>query len=112
MTTWNKQATPEGLIKNQVRQYLRYNSWFVFHVQGGPLSYPGVSDFIAVKCGKVAFIEVKRAEGASRTGRKLAEGKLSKEQERFRDDVVARGGEFFVVRSLEDVQAMERKLGL
>jgi Holliday junction resolvase len=58
----------------------------------------GAPDIIAVHLGRYIGIETKRARGA----------KLSEDQEAFRDSLVAAGGSYFVVRSLDDlIEALE-----
>jgi hypothetical protein len=107
--SWNRPATPEGAVKNAIRQYLRHNAWFVFHVQGGPLSYPGVSDLIAVKCGVVLFLEIKAPAGKTRTGKSRSQGMPSPAQRKFGDDILSRGGHYHIVSSLDEVQRIERE---
>lgn len=96
-----RKLTTEGQIKGQIGAYLRENGWFIFHVMQGPLCHVGVSDLIGIKCGIVAFIEVKSERGC-----------VSDMQKRFRDDVESRGGNYFIVRSIQDAEAMERRLEL
>ncbi len=91
--------TPEGIIKRQVRDFLRLRGWFIFHVQQGPLCHPGVSDLICIKDGLVIFAEIKTPKG-----------QLSHHQERFRDNVQEKGAHFFVLRSLEDAISMEQTI--
>jgi hypothetical protein len=90
-----------GYIKAQIRGRLRLNGWVVFDVMQGPLSHPGVSNLIGVKCGVVAFMEIKTERGC-----------VSDPQKRFQDDLESRGGHYFILRSLEDAEAMERKLDM
>jgi len=83
-------------IRNQIQDYLRIKGWFVYYNLAGLGSYPGLSDLVAIKNGKVVHIEVKTPTG-----------KLSEYQQKFRDDVEAHGGEYLVARKVEDVQGLE-----
>ncbi len=85
--------TGEKEIRGQVKDYLRWKGWFVFHVLQGLGSYPGISDLIAIKNGRVVFIELKTARG--RQGEK---------QKEFQADIEAAGGEYLIVRNIEDLQ--------
>ena len=84
--------TPETAIKRQVKQYLQYRGWFVFPVLQGLGAYKGISDLIALKRGRVAFIEVKRPGG-----------RQSEHQKSFQENIEAQGGEYWLVRSVDDV---------
>lgn len=53
--------------------------------------HPGFSDLVVVSEGRVAFLEVKTAKG-----------RLSEDQEAFRDTVLAQGLPYAVVRSIDD----------
>lgn len=86
----------ENAIQSAVRDYLRFRGWFVIRNQQSLGSHRGLADLTAVKDGRVVWIEVKTRRG-----------KLSEHQERFRDDVLQHGGEYIVVRSIEDVQKWE-----
>ncbi|MCE5285184.1 MAG: VRR-NUC domain-containing protein [Pelosinus sp.] len=82
----------EKAIKRQIKAFLQYRGWFVFHILQGVGSYKGVSDFIAVKEGRVLFIEVKTTRG-----------RQSEVQLQFEADIGRHGGEYLLARSLEDV---------
>jgi len=97
----HRKAQPESAIKSSIAQYLRFKGWMVVNIMQGPLSHKGISDLICIKCDKVVFAEVKTQVG-----------RLSPHQEKFRDDLKAKGGLFFVLRSIEDAQSMEREVGL
>jgi Holliday junction resolvase-like predicted endonuclease len=87
----------EADLKKQVKQYLQLKQWFVFHVQQSALSYKGICDLIAIKDAKVLFIELKTEKGI-----------LSRWQQKFSDDICSHGGEYVVVRSLEDMMEAEQ----
>ena len=88
-----KKVTEETMIKKQIRDYLRLKKWFVFHLLAGMGCYPGLSDLVAVKDGKVIFIEVKTKKG-----------KLSENQINFKNDIVSHEGSYFVARGIEDLE--------
>ena len=82
----------ESEIRAQVRDLLRWKGWFVYYLLQGLGCYPGLSDMVAVKNGRVIHIELK-----TRTG------KQSDNQIQFQADIEAVGGEYRVVRCIEDV---------
>ena len=83
----------ESDIRRQVRDYLRVKGWFVFHVLQGLGCYLGVTDLIAVKDGRVLFIELKTARG-----------RQSQHQKKFQADLEAAGGEYVLCRGIKDLQ--------
>ena len=83
----------ETRIRGQVRDYLRLKGWFCFHLLAGLGCYPGLSDLVAVKDGRVLFIELK-----TKTGRQ------GKNQKIFQADLEAAGGEYLLVRGIEDLE--------
>lgn len=87
----------ESDIKEQIKGYLRIKGWFSFPIFQGLGSYKGISDRIAVKGGRVLFIEVKTDKGNQ-----------SNDQIDFQADIEGSGGEYYVVRSLEDLIKIER----
>ena len=82
----------ESDIQAQVRQVLTLCGWYVFRHHQSLGSHRGLSDLTAIKCGRTVWIEMKTPKG-----------KLSAHQETFRDAVEAAGGEYRVVRCLEDI---------
>jgi len=83
---------PEARIRRAVAQYLAVGGWFVFPVVQSALSYKGIADLVAIRGGRVVFVEVKTATG-----------RLSAAQEAFGEDVRRAGGEYLVARSAGDV---------
>lgn len=95
----------ESQIEKSIIEFLSYSKWFVWKNLDQPLfangSYrrlrpgqiKGISDLIAIKNGRVLFLEVK-----SRKGR------LSESQKQFGEQIINAGGEFHVVRSISDVE--------
>ena len=96
-------GSAETTVRNQVRDFMRLNGWFVFHVLQGLGAYLGVSDLIAIKDGRLIFVELKAPEGVDKRGRKKKAGRQSENQVKFEFDVESHGGEYFVVRSVEDI---------
>ena len=83
----------EAMIQQQIRDYLRLTGWFVVKIHQSLGSYRGIADLYALKNGRSVWIEIKTAKGV-----------LSKHQERFWDDIQLHGGEYYVCRSVDDVQ--------
>ena len=87
-------------IKHQVKEYLDLMRWFSFPLVAGLGSYPGLPDRIAIKGGRILFLEIKRPSG-----------RLSEEQKLFQANMGNVRGEYYVVRSLEDLIEAIRKGG-
>ena len=88
-----KIALSENDIKKQVKDYLTFTGWFHFHLMAGSLSYPGLPDRIAVKDGKVLFIEIKKPSG----------GVQSAYQKEFQRQIEAHGGEYLLIHNLDEL---------
>jgi Holliday junction resolvase len=80
-------------VKKQVRDYLRIRGWFVFSIWQGGMSYKGISDLIAIKKGKVLFVECKSPKG-----------QLRPDQKKFKKSIEASGGTYIVARGYEDIK--------
>ena len=80
----------ESVILNATRQYLRLKGWYVMRIQQSIGCHPGISDLIAVKRGMTIFVETKSPKWR---------GKLSKDQEKFKAEIEAHGGMFYVIDS-------------
>lgn len=80
-------------IRRVIRDYLRVKGWFVFHLLQGLGCYPGLTDLVAIKDGRVLFIELKRP------GR----SKQSDRQKQFQADIEMAGGTYILVDSLEGI---------
>ena len=87
-----KPKITETDIRRQVRDYLRIKGWFCFHVLQGLGCYLGVTDLIAVRDGRVIFIELKTARG-----------RQSDYQRKFQADLEAAGGEYVLCRGVDDL---------
>ena len=84
----------EAEILRLVKDYLTLKGWFWFRIQQGIGVYKGISDLIAIKGGRVLFIEVK---GQSK------KAKQSNDQIEFEKKIVSHGGEYVLVRYLDDL---------
>jgi len=93
-----KSRVSETDIRRQIQDYLRLTGWFVYYNLQGLGSYPGLSDLVAVKGGKVVHIEVKRPGGHQ-----------SENQKRFQANLEAAGGAYVVAKSVEDVEHLLRR---
>jgi Holliday junction resolvase len=85
-------AAKESDIQAAIKEYLQWTGWFCVKIHQSLGSYRGIADLYALKDGVHLWIEVKTPRG-----------RLSKHQERFRDDIVSHGGTYIVARSIEDV---------
>jgi hypothetical protein len=83
----------ENDIKNQVKDYLDLRRYFHFPLLQGLGSYSGVPDRIAIKNGKVYFIESKKPIG----------GKQTDDQTKFQQNIENEKGNYILVKSLEDL---------
>lgn len=92
----------EAQVLREVRHWLHFNQWFVIRNHQGLGCHRGLSDLTAIKDGRVLWIEVKTANG-----------RLSHWQEQFQDDISFYGGEYVLVRSLEDlIQYLQGEIGI
>ncbi len=82
----------ENDIKNQVKDYLNIKNCFNFPIRQSLGSYRGIPDRIAIKDGRVLFLEIKKPGG-----------KQSKNQIEFQKRVEEAGGEYYVIRSINDI---------
>lgn len=95
-------ATPfkvtETQIRNEIRDFLRLHGWKVVRIVQSALSERGIPDLVAIRGGQTVWIEVKTPEG-----------RLSKYQERWLQDLEDHGGWYVVARSVEDVEHLARR---
>lgn len=98
--------TPETSEKGAIKDYLRFNGWFVFHNLAGLGVYPGIPDFCAIKNGHVVMIEAK----APKIGKKKA-GKQSENQAEFQADWELHGG-YYVCGDLDIIMDFMKAKGL
>lgn len=83
----------ESDILRTVRDFLRWHGWFVVRLQQGLGCHRGLADLVAMRGGRTIWVEVKTPAG-----------RLSEDQEKFWASVQMAGGEYRVVRSLDDVK--------
>ncbi|MCK4297762.1 MAG: hypothetical protein KAX28_14035 [Candidatus Marinimicrobia bacterium] len=82
----------ENDIKRQIKDYLSLKRYFHFHILQGLGAYKGIPDIIAIKNNRVLFLEIKRLTG-----------KQSDYQKQFQVDIEGQGGEYYLIKSLEDL---------
>ncbi len=87
-----KPPIKESHIRKQITDYLRLRGWFVFYNLAGLGCYPGLSDLVAVKRGRVIFLEVKKPGG-----------RQGKNQKKFQEDLERAGGEYLMAFDVDDV---------
>jgi len=88
----NKIKISETDIKRQIKEYLDIMGWFNFPILQGIASYKGIPDRIAIKEGRILFLEIK-----------IPKGKLSKWQQEFQTNIDNAGGEYYVVHNLDEL---------
>ena len=88
-----KDFITESDVRKVCKDYLQFKGWFVFHLLQGLGCYPGLTDMVAIKEGRVLFIECKRPVG----------GIHRKPQKEFKADVERAGGEYILAECLEDL---------
>lgn len=107
----SKKGHPERLIMKEIYRYLLENDFLVIQINSSVLTSPdthipirsyvilndgttsGISDLVAIKDGKITFIEVKAPHGQQRPTQKRFEQLCKK----FNTD-------YIIARSLEDVK--------
>ena len=89
----------EARIQREIIEALKDSGWLVTKLQSA--STNGWPDLIAIKGGKVVFIEVKRPEG-----------NLSPVQVIRHKMLKAKGAEVYVMYNALEVQLMEEELGV
>lgn len=88
-----RRTNPETLILRAVKAALEAVGWFVIRIHQSLGSTPGIADLVAMGFGRTIWIEVKTPKG-----------RLNDHQRLFQYGVEVSGGEYRVVRSLEDVE--------
>ena len=81
-------------LKNLIKDYLNIRHIFNYHIQQGMGSYAGLPDRVMHYVG-VVYLEIKTPKG-----------KLSPAQEKFQAQCAEDCIPYFVIRSLEDLQAI------
>ena len=92
MKAKNRIKITENDIKRQVKDYLSLKGYFHFHILQGLGAYRGIPDIIAIKNNRVLFLEIKRPGG-----------KQSEHQKNFQAEIEGQGGEYYILKSLEDL---------
>jgi len=85
----------ESDIKKQIKEYLKWNGWFCFHILAGMGMYKGIPDLIAIKNGILLFIEVKQAKG-----------RQSLYQKKFQENIELYGGDhikYILVHNIDEL---------
>ena len=82
----------ESEIAAECIEALERGGWLVRRIENRKRMKKGFSDSVAIKGGRVVFIEFKTAKGKQRP-----------EQVEFQRDVEAHGGEYRIVRCLDDI---------
>ena len=90
-----KRQKPETLILNAVRKYLRAVGWYVVRHQKGLGCQKGIADLSCTRGGRTVWVEIKTATGAQ-----------SDDQRDFEREIITHGGEYHVLRSVEDAAVM------
>ena len=93
----------ESEIQAQIRDYLRWNGWFVVKIHQSLGSYRGIADLYALRDGQHVWIEVKTDRGVQ-----------SEYQKKFQRDIEKHGGTYILARGIEDVERLggEKQLQL
>ena len=86
----NGKAT-ENEIRKAIKDYLEWNKWFVIVMYQSVLSLKGIADLYCIKEGISLWLEIKKPKG-----------KQSQKQIDFEADIKAKGGYYYVVRSVDD----------
>ena len=96
----------EAQLENQILQWLTYSGFFAFKLhdqayfrdgayrKGSPFQIRGQSDVVAIRNGEVFFIEIKTKTG-----------KQSEHQKEFESKIKASGGNYMLVRSIDEVRS-------
>mgnify|MGYP000990040508 CR=1 FL=1 len=95
-----RQSPPkESDIQRGIKEYLQWQGWYVVKIHQSLGSHKGIADLYAIREGRSVWIEVKTERG-----------RLSKDQERYRAEIEAHGGEYIVARGIKDVECLRREV--
>lgn len=89
-------TTPEGKIKAKVSKLLKQLGVWYFYPASGPMGRIGIPDIIAIFGGKFVGIECKADPTKKPTALQVRVGQ----------EIIAAGGEWFLVRSTDDIQQL------
>ena len=87
-----KKKISENDVKRQVKDYLSIKRYYHFPILQGLGAKRGIPDIIAIKNNRVLFLECKRPGG-----------KQSEYQKQFQADIEGHDGEYYTVKSLDDL---------
>ena len=87
-----RKLTPENIVKRDVKSALKKRGWFYIYMLQSMGCQKGISDHVYVKDKRVIWVECKSRNG-----------KQSKEQRKFEQDIKSHGGEYFVIRGVDDL---------
>ncbi len=90
-----KLKVSESDIKKLLTDRLWIDGWFIFPILQSMGCFPGITDFIAVKSGRVLFIETKSPAGKQRPDQII-----------FQNFVESHGGEYWLIDCYEDIVRM------
>ena len=82
----------ENDVKKQCKELLSIKGYYHFPILQGLGAKKGIPDIIAIKNNRVLFLEIKRPGG-----------RQSEHQQQFQLDIEGHGGEYYVVKSLDDL---------
>lgn len=91
-----RNITKEIDILRQVRDYLRWQGWYVYRNHQSLGSHKGLSDLTAVRDGKTVWIEIKKPGG-----------KLSEHQIKFGEEIETHGCKYLIVKNIEDCEVIK-----
>lgn len=84
-------------IQTAIKEYLQWTGWFVYRNLLNIGATKGISDLTAIKQGRVVWIEVKTPNPRS---------KQNDDQRKFEADIKAKGGEYIIAKSVDDVMRL------
>jgi len=96
-----RRVNPETLILREVKGVLESDGWFVVRIHQSLGSTPGIADLVAMAFGRTVWIEVKTPTG-----------KQSQAQKLFQYSVEVSGGEYRIVRSVDDIKDLLERVRL
>lgn len=108
-------TTPEGRIQTDCCKYLRKKRVFFWRTNNMPTYDPKIGGYRAM--GEYALKGVPDVLAVTKEGRligiefKTKTGRLSPDQHFFATRLTDRGGEYHVIRSLADIQTLDRLWG-
>ena len=86
----SKKITKESTIQNAIQKHLKKNGWFTVKIIMA--SKNGIPDVVAIKDGRVIFLEIKNEIG-----------RLSEIQKYRIEELKSYGSEVYVVRGIDDL---------